>query len=85
MKIVESALERFSLPPEAAGDCRAILSGGNYLSIENHRGLLEYSEEYILVALKKGRIGVRGKGLNLAAMEKEGLIIRGKILGIDVE
>jgi len=85
MKIVDKALERFSLPPELAGEARVILSGARILSVENHRGLLEYSEDYILVAIKGGNMAIRGNRLSLAAMERESLVIRGNITGIDME
>lgn len=84
MKIAESALERFGLPAEAAGAGRLTLTGNSHLSVENHRGLLEYSGEFIVVALKKGRLAIKGQGLCLEAMEKESLVIKGRIDGIEV-
>ncbi len=85
MKIVESALERYSLPPEAVGAGRVILSGNNHLSVENHRGILEFSEDFLVIALKKGRIFVKGQGLSVSAMDRRGIVVCGKIVGIDLE
>ncbi len=85
MKIVETALERFGLPSEAAGAGRITLTGCGHLSIENLRGLLEYSEDCISVALKKGRVSIRGRELSLSAMEGNSLVIRGKIQSVELE
>lgn len=85
MRIIESALERYGLPAEAAGACRLTLTGGSHLCVENHKGLLEYSEELIVVGLSRGSIRIRGRGLSLNAMEKDSVIIRGSILCIDLE
>ncbi len=85
MKIIESALERFGLPSEAVGACRLTLTGGRYLSLENHRGLLEYTGESIVLGSSTGSIRIRGEGLSIKAMEKESLVISGRILCIDLE
>lgn len=85
MKIIESALERLGLPAEAAGACRVTLTGDFHLSVENHRGLLEYTPELISLSCGAGTVKIRGEALELAAMEGESLVIRGKIFGIDLE
>ena len=85
MKVFETALERFGLPEDALSGSRVIISGDKHLSIENHRGLLEYSDEMILVSLFKGRLCIRGRGLTIAAMERKSIVIKGKIYGIDLE
>ena len=85
MKIIEKAFERFDLPLEAIGHGRIILSGNSHLMIENHRGVLEYTEELVLIALKKGRLRVRGSGLSLAAIEGESVAIVGKIQAVELE
>ncbi len=85
MGVIEKAMERYALPTEALGACRLILTGGKHLSVENHKGLLEYTEEYIVFGSSKGSIKIRGEGLSIMAMEKESLLISGRILCIDLE
>lgn len=85
MKIIETALERFGLPADAVGAGRVLLTGTGHLVIENHRGLLEYSDDSISVALKKGKVQVRGQSLSLSAMERGSLIIVGKIMSLELE
>ena len=85
MGIKESVVERFGIPPEAAGEIRLTLSGKMHLCIEHHRGLLEYTGECIVVGCAKGSIRIIGEGLFLKAMEKECLVIAGRIISIDLE
>ena len=84
MKILERALERFSIPPESIGAGRLILSGESYLSLENHRGLLEYAPDNICLSRSGGFLRVRGEGLEIAAMETGSVVIKGKILSIEL-
>ena len=53
--------------------------------IENHRGLLEYSDTLIEVGAGRFHVRVRGEGLMLRAMDSEILIISGTIFGVDLE
>ena len=85
MGVVENALEKYGLPPEAAGACRICVSGTSRLSIENCRGLLEYSSDSIVVDCRKERVRIGGEGLYIIAMKKEGLIIGGKIISLELE
>ena len=79
MKIIDKAFERFDLPVEALGYGRIVLSGNSHLMIENHGGVLEYAEDIVVVALKKGRLRVRGSGLCLSAIDGDSIVIGGKI------
>ena len=83
MKIIEKAMERFALPAEALGHGRLILSGDSHLLIENHRGILEYSEEKVVLALKRGRISISGSKLKLCAMNSAELLISGRIENVE--
>lgn len=85
MKIIDSALERFSLPVESGGAPRLCLSGKTQLILENHKGLLELKEDCIVIASRTGNVSVTGEELSLGTMDKSSLIINGKILRIDLE
>lgn len=56
---------------ELAGDCRAL--------IENHCGVIEYGCNEIGVKVNYGQISVCGKGLKLARMTRQQLVITGHI------
>ena len=85
MAVLETAAERLALPAEALGSCRVLLSGGSHVCIENHKGLLEYSPQGITVSRRGGMLRIRGEALEIAAMDSEGLIIKGQIYGVDME
>ncbi len=55
------------------------------MSIENCRGILEYSNESIVVACAMEKVRISGEDLSIIAMKKEGLIIGGKILSLELE
>lgn len=56
---------------ELSGDCRVL--------IENHCGVIEYSQERIGIGVKFGQVTVCGCGLELCRMTREQLIICGRI------
>lgn len=85
-KFMENIAERFQLPAEVLGDLpRMTLTGNTQLLIENHRGLLGYTEECVEVGGGRLRIRVRGADLRLKAMDADSLLIGGTIFGVDTE
>ena len=67
------------------GECRICISGKSRVSIENCRGILEYSNKSIVLACRMEKIRISGDDLSIIAMKKEGLIIGGKILSLELE
>lgn len=53
--------------------------GGRSLLVENHRGILEFSDECIRLSSGCGAIEVRGRNLSINEMRRDALIIRGEI------
>ena len=53
--------------------------GTDRVVIENHKGIVQYDNCQICVKKQKGFITVIGKGLNIARMSKEQLVIIGCI------
>ena len=64
---------------EEAFSSRITVSGGRILRAENHRGVLEYTDNCVVLALKKGRLCISGEKLFLTAMSGRCLVVRGKI------
>lgn len=59
------------------------LCGNKELYISNHRGLLSYGQEEMIVLTKEYQIRVRGKNLNIVSYTKEDLTIQGFILSVE--
>lgn len=79
-KTVAEALE---IPAEVALDSvRIVLVGHNYLSAENHKGIIEYLPGKIVFKTIAGQAEVLGEGLTLAALKPDELEIEGKILAV---
>ena len=67
-------------------NCRALikqpiveLAGQNRVLIENHQGVLAYSNEEIAVKVSYGKILIAGSDLNLMQMSCEQLVVKGHI------
>lgn len=86
MKIMELFAEKLDLPAEAlAGTIRVMVTGQNRVLIENHRGILAYTEDLLEVSGGKQRLRVRGENLLLRAMDQNELLLTGKVYGLDLE
>lgn len=85
----ESFLERtaqvFDIPGEVAGVPRVELTGRQELRMSNHRGILAYGSEEIVVSGGNILIRVRGEQLELRAMTAEELLITGTVLAVELE
>ncbi len=83
--LLERTAQVFDLPGEVVGLPRVELTGRGELRMENHRGILAYGQEEILVSGGKLLIRVRGSGLELKAMTGDELLITGTILSVELE
>ena len=66
-------LKSFSIIPDFGGYFRSI------------KGVVEYSSERIVLALKKNRITVTGENLTLGKYFEEDLLIKGKLKGVQID
>lgn len=86
MDFVRSASERLGLPPEILTALPVTeISGDSAVMIEQHRGILAYSEDEVCVGVNIGAITVCGKGLTIRVMNREKVVIYGKIEAIRME
>ncbi len=75
----------FDIPGEIlTGEPRVTISGAARVDIENHRGLLEYNAESILVNARGMMIKITGEHLTVTAMSDMELVIKGKIGGVEI-
>ena len=65
------------------GSAKLTVTGGRSAVIENHRGVLEYTAERIVVAVPRGKVCLDGTGLRLKAMNKNELLVGGRIRNIE--
>lgn len=84
--ILETLARRTDLPADiVAGAPKVTLTGAEQVLVENHRGILAYTDGLVEVNGKGGRIRIRGEKLLLRAMDSEMLLVTGNIFGIDLE
>lgn len=83
--LLERAAQTFDIPGETIGLPRVELVGQHEVRMSNHRGILAYGQEEILVSGGKLLIRVKGAGLELKAMTGSELLITGTILSVEIE
>lgn len=83
---VSSVSDRLAIPPEAVSTVPLIqLRGKKSLCVENHGGILEYSDTEVKIAVKGGSLTVRGSGIYICRMTKKCLEIHGRFVGLELE
>ena len=83
--LLERTAEALDLPGDVlAGLPHIELTGNRELRMEHHKGILAYGEEEIRISGGKLEITVRGRGLELRAMNAGQLFITGTIQGVEL-
>ena len=83
--LLERTAEALDLPGDVlAGLPHIELTGNRELRMENHKGILAYGEEEIRISGGKLEITVRGRELELRAMNAGQLFITGTIQGVEL-
>lgn len=84
--LLEKTAQAFDLPGDVLAGLPCIrLVGQEELYLQNHRGILSYGEEEILISGGKLMIRVRGSGLRLRSMTPTDLSISGTIGAVELE
>ncbi len=79
----ELIMDSLQLPKDILrGDMRITLTGNREIWIENYKGILEYSEECILLQGKNGRVQFEGKRLTIDYYTNEDMKLTGRIMSI---
>ena len=74
------------LPPETVGAAlRVTVSGRRQVMVEYHRGLIGYTREIVEVSGGASRLRILGSELRLRAMDRETLIVSGRIASLEYE
>lgn len=84
--LLEKTASVFDLPGDVLAGLSCVqLVGREELYLQNHRGILAYGEEEILVSGGKLLIRVRGSELKLRSMTATDLVITGTITAVELE
>ena len=76
----------FELPKDLILDLPRLVLIGNYqLILENHRGIIEYGEQKLRIAVSNGEVIVRGKNLQIRSLLNEELSVEGAIEAVEYE
>lgn len=74
------------IPAEVALDVPRIIMTGNYcLTVENHKGIIDYDLNRIRIKIGGGWLEIMGNGLMLQTMCSEELVIEGEIKTVNLE
>lgn len=78
--------ETLALPSEAALNTPYVeIRGKKRVSIENHRGISEYTDDAIIINVKHGKIAVQGERLTIAGMNRRRIEVHGMIQAVIME
>ncbi len=79
-ELLESLADTLKLPSDAlAGAAKLTVTAGKRVLIENHRGILEYGAERIVVCAGREKLLLSGTGLHLLGMNRRELLIGGSL------
>lgn len=83
-KLKDKFLASLEMPPLAVGSCaRTELSGNTCASIEGCRGIVEYSEERIVLNLGSISAAFCGSGLEICSFDGENALISGMFSAVE--
>ncbi|MBQ9142159.1 MAG: YabP/YqfC family sporulation protein [Lachnospiraceae bacterium] len=76
-------LDSLQLPKDILrGDIRITLTGNREVWIENYKGILEYTNQSILLQAKSCKVQFEGKGLSIDYYTNEDMKLTGRITSI---
>lgn len=75
--------ELLELPADVTLDLpRVLIIGQLHLTVENHRGLVEYSEERVIIGVPTGRLVVLGDDLAIGFIDANEVTVLGQIRSV---
>ena len=84
-KIRTAFADFLELPEELAFDLPRITLFGNLrLGVENHKGIIKYTQEEIRLRVHKGMVSAKGVKLQLRNLSSEEILIEGNIKEIGI-
>ena len=78
--------EILELPMDVGMDLpKVTIIGDLGVLIQNHRGLIQFSPEKIVIGVGKGQIAILGKSLEIEEVSKEDMVVRGTIGSVQMD
>lgn len=79
-RLVERVADVLELPREVVLQVpRLVLVGNMHLTIENHRGVVEFGPGKLVVGVGEGQVCVEGEGLTIVRIGREEMAVTGRI------
>lgn len=80
----QKIIDTLDLPQDLFfGYSNIALTGNRELYISNHRGILSYGQEEIMLLTKEHQIHIKGKMLNISSYTQDDLTIQGYIHSLE--
>lgn len=81
--VLPGLADRLELPEEAlSGAAKLTVTADRRALVENHRGILAYSTDCVVVSLGDRRLTLCGRELRIRAMNRKEVLICGELLDI---
>lgn len=83
-RLREKISNTFDLPKDIVLDIsKIIIIGTGQITVENHKGIIEYSEELIRINVGSSIMKLRGRKLTIKTILQEEITITGEITNIE--
>ena len=84
--LLASASKKLGTPPELLSGLPSIeLKGDCAMMLEQHRGIVSYSDTEVCIAVNIGCISVGGSNLAIRVMNQQKIILCGRIESVRIE
>ncbi len=84
--IKEKIAQATAIPDEILLDTfRLVMTGEREVTVENFKGILEYSDNLIRLRIKEGRLAIEGAALEIKTVTDDEIQISGRIKSVDVQ
>lgn len=78
-------LIKMGLPFDCALGLKITVCDCNGVLVEGHKGVINYSQDSLVLRIKEGRLKILGKNLAIMEITADEVYIRGKIFSVAVE
>lgn len=83
-KISEAVADAWGVPKDVMMNIpRFTVSGDREIYIENHKGIVRYTGEEIVISTPMGEVVIRGRNLVISCIRREDVFVTGIFSGIE--
>lgn len=84
--VAQELTDRLALSEDLVfASAKLTVIAGSKILVENHRGIMEYGTERIVIGINRGKLCLSGRDFTIDAMNKNELLISGKLQCVDWE